>query len=156
MTVEKIDPPLSELSRLRQPLTKGESLVLEFFRINLSKSWEIYIQPHLNGLRPDFVLINPNSGIAVFEVKDWDLSAMRYFYKVRDGQAPELFGNDGSRDFSLRKSDPIGKIELYKSAIHNVFCPHLEQKAGFGLITGGIIFLICSEPCCRKIASTRP
>ncbi|MBP8018417.1 MAG: NERD domain-containing protein [Hylemonella sp.] len=140
MTVETIDPPLSELSRLRQPLTKGELLVLEFFRRNLNNHWEIYIQPHLNGLRPDFVLINPNTGIAVFEVKDWDLSAIRYFYKSRDGCAPELFGNDGTREFALRKSDPIGKIELYKGAIHNVFCPHLEQKAGFGLITGGIIF----------------
>jgi hypothetical protein len=140
MPVEKIDPPLAELHNLRQPLTPGELLVLEFFRSNLSKEWEIYIQPHLNGLRPDFVLLNPNTGIAVFEVKDWDLSAIRYYYKQRPNTAPELFGHDGSREFSLRKSDPVAKIELYKGAIHNVFCPRLEQKSGFSVITGGLIF----------------
>lgn len=151
MTVEKIDPPISELSSLRQPLTKGELLVLEFFRRNLNKDWEIYIQPHLNGLRPDFVLINPNSGIAVFEVKDWDLSAMHYFYKLRDDGAPELFGRDGMREFSLKKNDPVPKIELYKGAIHNIFCPHLDQRSGFGLITGGIIFPFARSDTVKKL-----
>jgi hypothetical protein len=46
--------------------------------VYLPIDWEIYVQPHLNGLRPDFVLLNPRIGIAVFEVKDWDLSAMGY------------------------------------------------------------------------------
>ncbi len=150
MPVEIIDPPIAELSKLRQPLTAGELVVLEFFRSNLSKEWEIYIQPHLNGLRPDFVLLNPSTGIAVFEVKDWDLSAIRYYYKERGTAAPELFGDDGSREFSLRKSDPVAKIELYKGAIHNVFCPRLEQRSGFSVITGGLIFPFADY---EKIAS---
>jgi len=45
----------------------------------LPPSWEIYLQPHLNGLRADFVLRHPRNGVAVFEVKDWDLDAMDYF-----------------------------------------------------------------------------
>lgn len=74
-----IHPPLADLGKLRQGLTAGEQKVLELFNRHLPVSWEIYIQPHLNGLRPDFVLLNPQGGIAVFEVKDWNLSAMRYF-----------------------------------------------------------------------------
>lgn len=140
MTTEKIDPPLSELASLRQPLTSGEQLVLEYFRTNLGKDWEIYIQPHLNGLRPDFVLLNPNTGIAVFEVKDWNLSAMRYYYKRKANGVLELFGHDGRREFPLKNNDPVAKIELYKSVIHGVFCPRLEAQNGFGVITGGIIF----------------
>jgi hypothetical protein len=74
-----IYPPLDEHAHLRQKLTDGEQAVLALFDQSLAPEWEIYIQPHLNGLRPDFVLLNPRVGIAVFEVKDWNLGAMRYF-----------------------------------------------------------------------------
>ena len=80
-----ISPPLSEHAELRQQLTTGEKRVLDVFNHELPADWEIYIQPHLNGLRPDFVLINPNGGIGVFEVNDWDLGAMRYFTKEDQG-----------------------------------------------------------------------
>ena len=53
-----ICPSRDELSSLRTPLNKGRELVLDFFDRNLSLEWEIYIQPHLNGIRPDFVLLN--------------------------------------------------------------------------------------------------
>ena len=53
--------------------------MLDFFDRYLPDGWEIYIQPHLNGVRPDFVLLHPNVGIAVFEIKDWNLDAMPYF-----------------------------------------------------------------------------
>ncbi len=69
----KVSPPVSEHHRLRDPLTDGEKMVFEFFDTHLDEAWEIYIQPHMNGLRPDFVLLNPNVGIAVFEVKDWSM-----------------------------------------------------------------------------------
>jgi hypothetical protein len=139
MPVNIIEPPLSQLDKLRQPLTEGEHLVLQYFLRNLGHDWEIYIQPHLNGLRPDFVLLNPHTGIAVFEVKDWDLTALKYYYKYVNG-TPELFGSDGKHEFSLKKNDPVAKIELYKSVISSIFCPRLDSKDGFGLITGGIIF----------------
>jgi hypothetical protein len=65
-----VSPPIDQLEKLRQPLTAGERLVFDLFNEGLAPEWEIYIQPHLNGLRPDFVLLNPDVGIAVFEVKD--------------------------------------------------------------------------------------
>ena len=34
---------------------------------------------NLNGLRPDIVPLHPGVGVAVFEVKDWDLGAMQYY-----------------------------------------------------------------------------
>ncbi len=71
-----ISPPRADLESLRQPLEEGEWRVFEFFDAHLPEKWEIYIQPHLNGLRPDFVLLHPDVGIAVFEVKNWDLDAV--------------------------------------------------------------------------------
>ncbi|SMQ85553.1 hypothetical protein SAMN06295905_2838 [Devosia lucknowensis] len=56
--IRVIHPPLSEHADLRQPLTPGERQVLDLFIRYLPPAWEIYVQPHLNGLRPDFVLLH--------------------------------------------------------------------------------------------------
>lgn len=54
-----VSPPTDQLDKLRQPLTKGERIVFDFFHAHLPADWEIYVQPHLNGLRPDFVWSSP-------------------------------------------------------------------------------------------------
>jgi hypothetical protein len=62
-----IQPPISELDRLATPLNDGESLdgeslVVNFFHDHLPDGWEIYVQPFLNGNRPDLVVFNPECG----------------------------------------------------------------------------------------------
>lgn len=135
-----VSPSIEHLDSLRQPLTAGERLVFDLFNETLAPEWEIYIQPHLNGLRPDFVLLNPNVGIAVFEVKDWNIEAMRYWTEERPGKAPKLFANDGKKSFSIQNQNPIEKIYRYKQEIHELYCPRLDGKAGFATITAGVIF----------------
>ena len=76
-----ISPPKSDWNKLRQPLEEGELKFIEYLDENLHKNWEIYIQPHLNGLCPDVVILNPTVGIGVFEVKNWNLESMNYFLK---------------------------------------------------------------------------
>lgn len=123
---------------MAQPLTEGEWKFLEWLRKNLTADWEIYVQPYLNGLRPDFVLLSPKKGIAVYEVKDWNLSAMRYAY---EGRPPKLFGEDGLKRFLIGPSrDPVEKIITYKSEIFDLYCPSLGRNHGFGAIVGGIVF----------------
>ncbi len=139
-----VHPPLDEMSRLRQPLTAGESAVLDLFVSKLPPAWEIYVQPHLNGLRPDFVLLNPNVGIGVFEVKDWDLDAMSYrndFSKANSDQPnkPSLRATRDGRTFEVWPN-PILQLRRYKEEIHQLYCPRLEQRNGFAVITAGLIF----------------
>lgn len=133
-------PPIEELDRLRQPLTKGEKRVLEYFDKTLPLSWEIYVQPHMNGLRPDFVLLHPKNGIAVYEVKDWDLDAMEYFASRDKGGAPRLMARQNGHAFSLERDNPVQKIQLYKDEIYSLYCPRLPSKSGFGTIVAGIVF----------------
>ena len=102
--------------------------------------WEIYVQPHLNGLRPDFVLLHPRAGIAVFEVKDWNLAAMHYEVIERDGKSPVLIGEKDGKRFSLQNQNPIEKIRRYKEELHELYCPRLDGKASFAAITAGVIF----------------
>lgn len=134
-----IDPPLADLPSLRQPLNSGELRVLEWFNKVLPTGWEIYIQPHLNGLRPDFVLLHPRRGIAVYEVKDWNLLGLDYF--VDDGRhGPRLMGRKDGKTFSLAPQDPVAAIDLYKREIHGLYVPSLSSKSGFGAIVAGVIF----------------
>lgn len=135
-----ISPPLGEHDNLRQPLTEGERLVFEFFHEHLSDEWEIYLQPHLNGLRPDFVLLNPRVGIAVFEVKDWRLDRMKYWVEERSFGEPLLYGEKDGKSFSHQRQNPVPKIDLYKREILELYCPRLDRNYGSAVITAGVIF----------------
>ncbi len=59
MSCRIISPPREDWSDLPTPLTRGERQVAEFFDKYLPQGWEIYVQPHLNGLQPDIVLLHP-------------------------------------------------------------------------------------------------
>lgn len=134
-----ISPPASEWETLRQPLTLGEKAVLKLFCETLAPEWEIYIQPHLNGLRPDFVLLHPHVGIAVYEVKDWNLDALDYFVK-KNGRHHELWASKDGKDFRRERDNPVRKVERYREAIYNLYCPRLQAKKGIAAVTGGVIF----------------
>lgn len=141
-----VSPPVECFDDLRQPLTKGERMVFDLFNRCLSPEWEIYIQPHLNGLRPDFVLLNPNVGIAVFEVKDWNLSAMNYGVEERgESHPPLMWGEKDGEQFSIQKDNPVEKVYRYKNEIFNLYCPRLKKNFGFSAITSGIIFPFCPD-----------
>lgn len=135
-----VSPAIDQLEKLRQPLTSGERMVVDLFHAELPEDWEIYIQPHLNGLRPDIVLLNPKVGIAVFEVKDWDLGAMEYWVEERAHRGPILLARKDGKEFSLQSQNPIEKVFRYKQEIHELYCPRLNARAGFATITAGVIF----------------
>lgn len=140
-----ISPPLHKINQLRQPLTPGERLVLEVFNKYLPAYWEIYIQPYLNGLRPDFVILNPKVGLAIFEVKDWNLDAMEYSIVSRAGASPVLYGKKDGRKFSLQHQNPVDKIQLYNKEMQDLYCPRLDCKSGYVVTTTGIIFPFANE-----------
>ena len=140
--VRVISPPRDQLDKLRQPLTDGEKRVFEFFDTHLDEKWEIYIQPHLNGLRPDFVLLNETVGIAVFEVKDWDLDAMEYWVEPHGdwGKAPILMAKRNGHKFPLQDHNPVEQLYRYRQEITDLYCPRLARRASLAVITAGIIF----------------
>ena len=136
-----IEPPREQHDRLLTPLTDGERRVIDLFDANLPPDWEIYVQPHLNGLRPDIVLLHPGVGVAVFEVKDWDFGAMQYYAKPVGSGRHILMARDGSgKTFSREAENPINKILLYKEELFDLYCPRLDSRAGFAVITAGLIF----------------
>jgi hypothetical protein len=146
-----VSPPKNEFDRLRQPLTSGENKVFDLFDNYLAPEWEIYVQPHVNGLRPDFVLLNPLVGIAVFEVKDWNLDAMHYRVEERKGRVPGLVATKDGKTFSMEADNPIEKVYRYKNEIFELYCPRLQQGAGFAVITAGVIFPFADDKRVRDL-----
>lgn len=141
MAARVIDPPREQHNKLLTPLTDGERRVINLFDTNLQPEWEIYVQPHLNGLRPDIVLLHPNVGVAVFEIKDWDLGAMQYYSKPVGPGRQILMARDGSgKTFSREEENPINKILLYKQELFDLYCPRLDNQLGLAVITAGLIF----------------
>lgn len=144
-----VHPPKNQLDKLRQPMEPGEKMVFNFLDRQLSEEWDIYIQPHLNGLRPDFVLLNAQIGIAVIEVKDWNLEAMRYFVKTHRSGLKELYAEKDGKEFPVE--NPFTKVKKYKDAISNVYCPRLQQKAGYAAISPIVIFPFASREGVRRL-----
>jgi hypothetical protein len=133
-----ISPSLHALDALVPPLQAGEREVVSFFNRELPEEWEIYVQPHLNGMRPDVVLLNPRIGIAVFEVKDWDLSRCDY--------RPASGGDDASvvvqlADGTLRQTrTPLTQVKQYRKELAELYCPSLPPDGALKVITAGVIF----------------
>ena len=75
-----VSPPKDEWNNLNPPLESSVRSVCEFLYQTLPVEWGIYVRPFLNGLRPDIVLLNPNAGIAIFQVEDLDLEEYHYSF----------------------------------------------------------------------------
>jgi hypothetical protein len=158
MAARLVSPSRREILTLRTPLNSGEQRVLDFFDRLLPVEWEIYVQPHLNGLRPDFVLLHPYVGIAVFEVKDWDLDVMHYEVRSRDSRPPILIARDRNGKQFRHRDNPVDKIREYKQAILELYCPRLRVRANqdrsvVALVTAGIIMTRASTQRAEELLS---
>ena len=138
--MRKIDPPRESFHQLRPRLTHGERRVIDLFDDKLPAKWEIYVQPHLNGLCPDIVLLHPDVGVAVFEIKDWDLSAMQYYSKEDQAGRLTLMACDKNGKHFKPKRNPIDQILNYKEELFHLYCPRLDASNGLAVITAGLVF----------------
>ena len=133
-------PSLEELDRLRTPLNAAEELVLEFFLNHLPPAWEVYIQPHLNGLRPDFVLLHPRVGVAVYEVKGWNFDRREFEVDWSQNGAPVLLSrNRNEANFYRVDDNPVDKIYYYKQEMSEIYCARAGGANAYRIITAGVI-----------------
>lgn len=89
-------------------------------------------------MRPDLVLLHPRAGIAVYEVKDWNLTALGYCEQKTNEGSYRLLGKKDGRSFEVRH--PLEQVMRYKREIHELYCPRLAKKFGYAVITAGVIF----------------
>ncbi|ANF97310.1 3'-5' exonuclease [Paenibacillus bovis] len=56
---------------IRGSATAGERTLFNTFKKHLPDDYVVYYEPHINGRRPDYVIIGPDLGLLVLEVKDY-------------------------------------------------------------------------------------
>ncbi len=130
----RLYPTWDEIKNFHNPLTEGEEKLARFLDDTLPEEWEIFVEPYLNGSRPDIVVFNPQVGVMIYEVKDWDLNS--YIFKDK-----RLFEKSGSYPIK----DPRKQVDHYRKKIIEQLVPPLGEeidrnKLAFGLIKTGIYF----------------
>lgn len=61
---------------IRRTATAGERVLFRTLKEFLPEDYIVYYEPEIHGRRPDFVIIGPDLGLIVLEVKDWTLSTI--------------------------------------------------------------------------------
>ena len=121
----QIVPSWEEISRFPEPLTEGERTLVLYLENALPDGWTVYLQPFLNGSRPDLVLFHPQVGVMIYEVKDWHLAR----YQV--GEAPDgrpCFQVRGPADAPLAVRSPLGQVEYYRRKLIEQLLPALGEQ----------------------------
>lgn len=75
---DRIFPDWNTINNFHDSLTEGERNLAVFLDKNLPEGWKIYVQPYLNGKRPDIVIMHPKIGVRIFEVKDYALKTYKH------------------------------------------------------------------------------
>ena len=97
---EKINP--------RDKRNEGEEKLLNVLKNSPRfDGWTVFEQPHIDSIKPDFILLNPKKGVIIIEVKDWNLGLDIY----------ESGGYIRGTDRRLHKKDPVEQVETYKNCI---------------------------------------
>lgn len=134
-------PTLDEIRRFRTPLTQGEDLLLRnlealFTSENYNtRTFEIYVQPNLFIGKPDFIIIEPNNGMWIIEVKDYNFE--NYSISVKDNQDKWLL-HDGTRI-----SSPYTQVQGYKDKLLEYAGPELwesKRNRKYGTIIRNAVF----------------
>lgn len=151
----RIIPDWDTIKNFPQPLTDGEINLIKYLDENLQidiffhserklidyNGWLIFVQPYLNGSRPDIIIFHPKVGVQIFEVKDWELNHYNF---QKDNKGKLYFYVSDSRGNYQIKS-PKKQVEYYKKKLTGVLIPNIGEKIdessrNYGLIKTAVYF----------------
>jgi hypothetical protein len=126
----RIFPDWEQIYNFKPLLTDGELELAKFLDKNLPAAWEIYLQPYLNGDKPDLAILNPSVGVVIFEVKDWDLrnyhtEEENFFDKTTNQRrkGTRYFVTDSRGTYPIQS--PISQVERYRENLINLYLPQI-------------------------------
>ncbi|MDY6865125.1 MAG: UvrD-helicase domain-containing protein [Halobacteriota archaeon] len=133
---DRLYPTWDEIEKFHNPLTKGEEKLARFLDDTIPEGWMVFVGPYLNGSRPDIVVFNPQVGVMIYEVKDWDLNS--YHWK-----GEQLYVSDARGSYQIK--NPEKQVDHYKKKIIEQLVPSLgeeidKNKSAYGLVKIGIYF----------------
>ncbi len=157
----RLIPSWEHIKNYKQPLTEGETCLLNFLDEYLKKDndfkegddlatyngWLIFVQPFLNGCRPDIIVFNPNVGVQIIEVKDWNLN--NYSFEKNDLGYLDFFVSNNRGRYAIKS--PVRQVEHYKEKLLGQLIPQIGEEIdndsrGYGLIKTSIYFHKATTP----------
>jgi len=147
-------PSWTQLRDLTTPLTPGEAHLAAYLERDLGPEWEVYLQPFLNGTRPDVVALHPTRGALILEVKDWTLPLYRWpqgqsRWQVHTAQTQASVAN------------PFVKAEHYRENVLRFLVPEvgaLIRERGWGalgMVRVGVYFHCADQAQVRHLTAGR-
>lgn len=112
-------PSLEAAKRAKQKPTEGEMFLLDYLATRFSDEVEVYFQPCFNGDRPDIVLMSPNAGVIIIEVKDWNFD----LYSIDSNNKWSV------RSISQRVKSPFQQVYAYKKNFFEIHVNGLLEKS---------------------------
>jgi len=134
----RVIPSWEHINNYKQPLTEGETFLLKHFDEKLKKDnnfkenddlinyngWLIFVQPFLNGCRPDIIIFNPNVGIQIIEVKDWNLD--NYSFEKDNFGRWDFYVSDHKGKYVIKS--PVKQVEYYKEKLSGQLIPQIGEE----------------------------
>ncbi|MGB5069663.1 MAG: UvrD-helicase domain-containing protein [Flavobacteriales bacterium] len=146
----RLYPTWEQLEEQHNPLTDGERALLKYLDEHLPRDpkwkqgdklsaydgWLIFGQPYFAGSRPDVVIFNPQVGIVIYEVKDWNLE--HYAFKN-----DKLYVHDGRGAYGVKS--PVSQVAHYRDKLVGQLVPALgeamdKDQDNFALIRTALYF----------------
>ncbi|NEQ36792.1 MAG: AAA family ATPase [Okeania sp. SIO3I5] len=115
-----------DLTTLPQKLTAGEKALTDALCKVLDDKWTVYVQPYLNGLRPDIIIFCEDAGMGIFEVKDWTPDVHRIQGNKKDGYQWEVRAKDTGKWH--KEECPLKQVDKYRDSIFKYEIPILGSK----------------------------
>jgi hypothetical protein len=103
-------------------LTEGEQRLANFFKNNLPYTWKMYVKPNINGITPDFVLLNPEVGLMIYEVieNDQDFTSKYSNHRLIPSKNRTDYINH-YKDKIIQLIPDIGESINYNRDIYGIF-----------------------------------
>ena len=129
-----MEPEFEYFQLLKTPLMEGEQAFVErlrqYFATKPERAIELYVQPNINGARPDIVCIEKSTkcrkgGIWIIEVKDWDL---KNYVVQQEGTKQTWYVRDKANHAQTVRS-PLAQIDDYHHLFRRLVSP--TEQLGF-------------------------
>ena len=99
---------MSKIEEFKVPLSDGKKTLINYLDDNLGNGWKIFVNPYLNGNNPHIVILNPDSGVMIFEVID--------IYQENNNLA-------------YYHSNLVEKVKHYKNKIFEQLIPDMGEES---------------------------
>ncbi|MBL0385268.1 NERD domain-containing protein [Tumebacillus sp. ITR2] len=125
---------------IRSSATAGERTLFQTLKQDLPEDYLVYFEPEISGKRPDFVIIGPDLGILVLEVKDYTKNTL--YQLNREEWTLHTSGGDvqkvkspllQARQYAFHLADQLKKDKDLVQ-LEGKYHGHLKFPFGFGTV----------------------